>query len=177
MGFITQREQHHRIEHTTQIVPLTIGVGFGVDVQLPNGVELREVEISVFHPAYIGTSVTEESWKTDLKYQDSNLNFFLFEFPFEMVAGDWAIQASYQGDQKYGTKPIYNALNTHLLLLGCSDGVQIHHRRRPPNSGHAAYQTSKGTNRDIQYPSTLRNRRCPAQQLNGNKNGHKTTNP
>ena len=101
LGFITQRDQRQRIEHTTQIVPLSKGIGFGVDVQLPEGTELRDVEISVFHPPYIGTDVTEESWQSDMLPHASNLNFFMFEFPFEMVAGDWALQASHQGTLLY----------------------------------------------------------------------------
>ncbi|RLJ40795.1 uncharacterized protein DUF3859 [Litoreibacter meonggei] len=101
LGFITQRDQSQRIEHTTQVVPLSKGIGFGVDVQLPDGVELRDVEISVFHPPYTGTNVTEESWRSDLVSRASNLNFFLFEFPFEMVAGDWALQASHNGTLLY----------------------------------------------------------------------------
>ncbi|SFR31876.1 DUF3859 domain-containing protein [Litoreibacter janthinus] len=101
LGFITQRDQNQSIEHTTQIVPLAKGVGFGVDVQLPEGTNLRDVEITVFHPPYIGTDVTEELWRTDLVPRTSNLNFFLFEFPFEMVAGDWALQASHEGKLLY----------------------------------------------------------------------------
>lgn len=101
LGFITQRDQSQRIEHTTQIIPLSRGVGFGVDVQLPDGTSLRGVEVSVFHPPYVGTDVTEERWRSDFLPRTSNLNFFLFEFPFEMVAGEWAIQASHQGTLLY----------------------------------------------------------------------------
>ena len=101
LGFITQRDKSQRIEHTTQIVPLSKGIGFGVDVQLPDDVELRDVEISVFHPPYAGTDLTEERWRSDILPRASNLNFFLFEFPFEMVAGDWALQASHQGNLLY----------------------------------------------------------------------------
>ena len=101
LGFITQRDQNQRIEHTTQIIPLSRGVGFGVDVQLPDGTSLRGVEISVFHPPYVGTEVTEERWRSDFLPRTSNLNFFLFEFPFEMVAGEWSIQASHQGTLLY----------------------------------------------------------------------------
>ena len=101
LGFITQRDQSQRIEHRTQIVPLSKGIGFGVDARLPDGVELRDVEISVFHPPYRGTNVTEEQWRSDILPRTSNLNFFLFEFPFEMVAGDWALQASHDGNLLY----------------------------------------------------------------------------
>ena len=76
LGFITQRDQSQFIEHQTQIIPLTKGIGFGVDV-------------------------TEESWQTDIVRDASNLNFFLFECPFEMVAGEWAIQASHRGQIVY----------------------------------------------------------------------------
>ncbi|EPX76937.1 DUF3859 domain-containing protein [Litoreibacter arenae] len=101
LGFITQRDQSQRIEHTTQIVPLSEGIGFGVDVHLPDGLELRDAEITVTHPPYPGTDVTTESWTSSLLPQASNLNFFLFEFPFEMVAGEWGIQASHDGRLVY----------------------------------------------------------------------------
>jgi len=101
LGFITQRDKTQRIEHTTQIVPLSKGIGFGVDAQLPDGAELRDVEISVRHPPYPGTDVTEERWRTDMVANASNLNFFLFEYPFELVAGSWTLQASYQGTLLY----------------------------------------------------------------------------
>ncbi|WP_298258486.1 DUF3859 domain-containing protein [uncultured Litoreibacter sp.] len=97
LGFITQRDKSQRIEHTTQIVPLSKGIGFGVDVKLPWGAKLRDVEIAVIHPPYPGTDVTQEHWNTELKPRGSNLNFFLFEFPHEMIAGDWTLQASHQG--------------------------------------------------------------------------------
>jgi hypothetical protein len=101
LGFITQRDKTQRIEHTTQIVPLSKGIGFGVDVQLPKGVDLREVEVFVFHPNYPGTNVSQERWVSDFSANASNLNFFLFEFPFEMVAGDWAMQAIHDGEVLY----------------------------------------------------------------------------
>jgi len=101
LGFITQRDEAQRIEHSTQVIPLSKGIGFGVDIELPEGVDLRGVEIAVFHPRYPGTEVTQESWISDFNADASHLNFFLFEFPFEMVAGDWAMQASHNGTLLY----------------------------------------------------------------------------
>ena len=101
LGFITQRDQSQFIEHQTQIIPLTKGIGFGVDAKVLGDIDLRGVEVTVLHPPYAGTDVTEESWQTDIVRDASNLNFFLFEFPFEMVAGEWAIQASHRGQIVY----------------------------------------------------------------------------
>ncbi|MEP3345853.1 MAG: DUF3859 domain-containing protein [Litoreibacter sp.] len=101
LGFITQRDRTQQIEHTTQIIPLSKGIGFGVDAKLPTGVSIHDVEITVLHPPYHGTDVSDERWRSDLRARRSNLNFFLFEFPFEMVPGDWTMQANYQGKMLY----------------------------------------------------------------------------
>ena len=101
LGFINERQETQRIEHKTQIIPLTRGIGFGVDVKLPWRTKLSDVEISVFHPPFVGTDVTQGSWRTDFRPRKSNLNFFMFEFPFELVEGDWAIQATHEGKTLY----------------------------------------------------------------------------
>ena len=79
---------------------VVIGGGL-LGLEAAAALRLRGMEVTVLHPPYAGTDVTEESWQTDIVRDASNLNFFLFEFPFEMVAGEWAIQASHRGQIVY----------------------------------------------------------------------------
>lgn len=101
LGVITQRAAWQKVEYTTQVVPLIKGIGFGVDAQPRDGMDMTGVEVTVIHPPYAGTDVTDERWTTDIVSQASNLNFFLFEYPFEMIPGDWAFQATYRGELIY----------------------------------------------------------------------------
>lgn len=122
IGTIKQRTRRQKIEATTQVIPLVKGIAFGVDTATLKGTNLRGVKITVYHPAYKGTDVIEDSWTTDFNPKSSNLNFFVFEFPFEMVSGDWAFQATHQGRTLYsvGFKlvPPDQAPNTASLCKG-----------------------------------------------------------
>jgi len=102
LGVIKQREGWQRIEYTTQTIPMVKGIGFGVEAApLRN---LTGVQVTVFHPPYPGTDVTEESWISDFNTDAQNLSFFTFEFPFEMVQGRWAIQATHLGSTLYSVE-------------------------------------------------------------------------
>lgn len=101
LGEISQRDQSQKVEYTTQVIPLKKGIGFGVDVNaLPDG-DMIGVTVTVTHPPYPGTDVTRETWISDVIHNASNLNFFLFEFDFEMVPGAWSFSAEYLGETLY----------------------------------------------------------------------------
>jgi len=102
LGVIKQREGWQKIEYTTQVIPMVNGIGFGVEAAPLQ--DLTGVQVTVFHPPYPGTNVTEESWISDFSTDAQNLSFFTFEFPFELVEGRWAIQATHRGNILYAVE-------------------------------------------------------------------------
>lgn len=102
LGMIKQREGWQKIEYTTQAIPMVEGIGFGVSASPFE--DIIGATITVTHPPYPGTDVTDETWVTDVIVGSSNLNYFTFEFPFEQVPGRWAIQAEYDGDVLYAVE-------------------------------------------------------------------------
>lgn len=102
LGTIKQREGWQKIEYTTQVIPMLDGIGFGVEAAPLS--DLIGAQITILHPPYRGTDVTTEQWTTDILTANQNLNFFTFEFPFELVPGRWAMQASHKGKLLYAVE-------------------------------------------------------------------------
>lgn len=102
LGTIKQREGWQKIEYTTQVIPMLDGIGFGVEATPLD--DLIGAEITIQHPPYKDTDVTEERWITDIVTANQNLNFFTFEFPFELVPGRWSMQATHKGNLLYAVE-------------------------------------------------------------------------
>lgn len=102
LGTIKQREGWQAIAYSTQLIPMVDGIGFGVAASPVS--DITGVEITITHPPYPDTTVTDESWTSDVIAGSSNLNFFTFEFPFERVPGRWAIQATHRGTVLYAVE-------------------------------------------------------------------------
>lgn len=97
LGHVKRREAWQKIVYSTRKVPMLRNLGFGFNIQ-PNGPRLLEpVTVRVIHPAYKNTDVTVESWSADLAPGRSNLNYFVFEYGYEMVPGTWTFQIDYDG--------------------------------------------------------------------------------
>ncbi len=89
LGHIKKREPWQNIVYQTRKIPLSKNVGFGFDVKPTGPRALDDVTIRLIHPPYLNADVTAESWTGDIKPGRSNLNFFVFEFRYEMVPGEW----------------------------------------------------------------------------------------
>lgn len=96
-GTIQILEGWQKIILRTQVVPMVTGIGFGVSLKPASPRNLNDVRITITHPPYIGFGDTRESWFTDFSADGNNLNFFEFEHDFEMVKGQWTLEA-HQGD-------------------------------------------------------------------------------
>lgn len=92
-GTIQKREDWQKIILETQVIPLVKGLALGVDIQPAAPRVLGNVKIIVTHPPFIGSGLTTDSWNSDFDASGSNLNFFEFEHPYEMVEGEWTIEA------------------------------------------------------------------------------------
>ena len=97
MGTIQILEGWQKVLVQTQVVPMVTGLGFGVGLKPASPRNLTDVRITITHPPYIGNGDTRESWVTSFDAGGSNLNFFEFEHDFEMVKGQWTLEA-HQGD-------------------------------------------------------------------------------
>lgn len=76
-----------------KVVPAQIGIGFGVVSWAPAGVTHSPVTVTVTHPPFLESGVEVERWETDLD-DISNLTGFSFDYPEELVLGDWTFTAS-----------------------------------------------------------------------------------
>ncbi len=101
LGYVEQRAASQKVEFTTLVIPMKPGVAFGVGSTVAGLQNLDEAQIIIRHPAYKGTDITEESWISEFTVNSNNLNFFVFEHDFEMVLGEWSIEASYEGELLY----------------------------------------------------------------------------
>ncbi len=92
-GTIQKREDWQKIILETQIIPLVKGIALGVDMKPAAPRAIGNVKIIVTHPPFVGSELTTDSWTTQFDAASSNLNFFEFEHPYELVEGQWTIEA------------------------------------------------------------------------------------
>lgn len=83
----------------TQRIPAVPGVGFGILVGLKPGAVL-DATVTVRHPPFTGSGVTEEFWVTNLDDSPS-LNGFTFEHAYELQPGLWTYSAAVEGIEIY----------------------------------------------------------------------------
>ncbi|MEM9584473.1 MAG: DUF3859 domain-containing protein [Pseudomonadota bacterium] len=92
-GTIQKREDWQNIILETQIIPLVKGMALGVDVAPAGPREIGDVTITVTHPPFNESGLTIDKWSAKFTSNGSNLNFFEFEVPDEMVEGIWTMTA------------------------------------------------------------------------------------
>lgn len=81
-----------------RIVPAVIGVGFGVRAAVAGDGGLNGVTISFTHPAMPGSGATNQSFESYVgPASDPGLAFYQFDYDYELVTGDWTMEASYDG--------------------------------------------------------------------------------
>lgn len=92
-GTIQKRQHWQKIIVETQIIPMVQGMALGVDMKPQAPRAIGNVKITVTHPPFVGSELTTDSWTTNFDANGSNLNFFEFEHPYELVEGQWKIEA------------------------------------------------------------------------------------
>ncbi|MDO6584488.1 DUF3859 domain-containing protein [Salipiger sp. 1_MG-2023] len=90
MGEINLIDQTRDMDLTTRVVPAKAGISFGVKFAGAPGAGGQPVTVVVEHPPMGEAGITRESWAAELT-EGSSLNLFTFEFPYEMVPGDWSM--------------------------------------------------------------------------------------
>ena len=86
-GTIQKREDWQKIIVETQVIPMVKGMALGVDLKPQAPRTIGNVKITVTHPPFIGSELTTDSWTANFDATGSNLNFFEFEHPYELVEG------------------------------------------------------------------------------------------
>lgn len=89
-------------------VPAQIGVGFGVHLDVAPDFA-GQARVRTTHPPMGAEGVTEQSWITTYTSGETSYNGFTFEYPYELVQGNWAITA-----ETLDGRPIYRAEFTVL---------------------------------------------------------------
>lgn len=91
-----RRSYGEQVVVKTKTVPMVKNLGFGVDVR-PLGPRVFDpVTVTITHPAYKGTEITQESWTANIRPRRSNLNYFVFEYDKEMVPGTWIFTFTFE---------------------------------------------------------------------------------
>lgn len=124
-GTVQVRQDWQKIIVETQTIPLVKGMALGVDMRPQAPRALDNVKITVTHPPFIGSELTSDSWTVNFSATGSNLNFFEFEHPYELVEGEWVMEA------RKGLRMLYrvtfNVVNPDLLpeMAGLCNGVSL----------------------------------------------------
>ena len=83
---------------TDNRVPAVLGVGFGVKTRASPGSGIDVVQIRVTHPPMGTERVREQRFLSVIGAEETAFVFFQFDYPYELVTGDWRI-AAYDGDR------------------------------------------------------------------------------
>lgn len=80
------------------IVPAVIGIGFGVKSGLDTPAALDDVLIAVTHPPFAGSGTTQQSYLSHIGPDtDPSINFYQFDYGYELALGEWTMSASFDG--------------------------------------------------------------------------------
>lgn len=99
MGAINLVGQNREMDITTRVVPAKTGISFGVKFTLLPGAGDRDVTVIVTHPPMGPEGITRETWVAPLAEGRNSLNLFTFEYPYELVTGEW-IMAIEEGGER-----------------------------------------------------------------------------
>ncbi|MCF2905733.1 DUF3859 domain-containing protein [Octadecabacter sp. CECT 8868] len=87
-----------------RLVPAVIGVGFGVRAGLQGALGQDNVVMTVTHPPLIGNGLTKQSFGTSIGGElTPGITFYQFDYPYELVLGDWTMTAKSNGVTFYQT--------------------------------------------------------------------------
>lgn len=85
-----------------RLVPAVIGIGFGVRAGLASDLGAEGVLMSVTHPPFSGSGVTEQSFVTYVGTRtDPGITFYQFDYGYELALGDWTMKATLNGVTLY----------------------------------------------------------------------------
>ncbi len=124
-GTIQKREDWQKIIVETQVIPLVKGMALGVDMVPAGPRSLENVRITVTHPPFRDSGLTVDKWTADFSRGSSNLNFFEFEFPYEMVEGTWTMEATKGFRTLYSVSFQVVDAATVPEMAGLCDGVSL----------------------------------------------------
>ncbi|MCR8547981.1 DUF3859 domain-containing protein [Salipiger sp. P9] len=99
LGEINLIEQTRDMDVTTRVVPAKAGISFGIKFTLRPGTGERDMRVIVTHPPMGPEGITRESWTAAVSEGRSSLNLFTFEFPYEMVPGEWVMALEAEGER------------------------------------------------------------------------------
>lgn len=96
-GFIDIVDGNTEFDLPDRQVPTLQHLSFGLRVALKAGEGATDFRMIVEHPPIGAEGVTRESWPDTLVPGEESLNFYTFDFPYEMVPGDWVFSIEVDG--------------------------------------------------------------------------------
>ncbi len=81
----------------TTTVPGILGLAFGVEIALAEGVTLPGAELVITHPPMGDAGITEQRWTPNLTQGDFALDLYRFDLPYEILMGTWTMSLMYDG--------------------------------------------------------------------------------
>lgn len=103
LGYVNLVDGQIVLGLATRRVPAIPGLAFGVVANVADVGGQAGVSIVVTHPPMGSDGSTRDVWQNDFVAGEQSSSFFRFEYPEELVTGDWTIQA------EAGTRVFYTA--------------------------------------------------------------------
>ena len=97
LGYVNLVDGQIVLGLATQRVPAIAGLAFGVVANVADTGGQAGVSIVVTHPPMGSDGSTRDVWQNDFVAGEQSSSFFRFEYPEELVTGDWSIQAEAGG--------------------------------------------------------------------------------
>ena len=82
-------------------VPAVLGIGFGTKAQSADAFGIDAVTVTVTHPPMGPEGVTTQSFETFIRGDSPSLSFYQFDYDYELLVGDWTMQAAKDGEVFY----------------------------------------------------------------------------
>ncbi len=92
-GKIELFEEVPKFQWRTDVVPAVPNVSFGIKSQAIDGRFYDDVLLTLIHPPFLGSGVTEQAYVTDLGGPATSINAYTFDLPEEQVTGEWIFRA------------------------------------------------------------------------------------
>ncbi len=99
----TEAGEVNIFEHTpdflavTNVVPATLGIGFGIKAETLDGALYDPVVITVTHPPFHGTGTTVQSYQSTIGDSGGSITAYSFDIPRELAIGTWTFTVSADG--------------------------------------------------------------------------------
>ncbi len=101
-------------------VPAVVGVGFGVKSLANDSFGITGVKVVVTHPPMGPDKITKQSFVSSISGRSRSLTFYQFDYDYELVAGQWHILATKDGEILYDVSfEVTNPLNMPELASAC----------------------------------------------------------